>query len=180
MRMLGLGLLVALPFAGDCLAKSKTERIEVSRDEVAVATIVGDPAERITIWSGPGTKMTLADGTGHMTVTEQDFADWKAGAVEAPRERPVYSVSFFCKACEPARRDTWRCYGVRYVPGRDGERGYILIPKPGDDEYEVNVRTIYRGVEGQWFRATESWDALMRAHLAPEPAAPRAAAVPAK
>ncbi len=165
MRMLGLGLLVALPFASDCLAKSKTERIEVSRDKVAVATIEGGPAERITIWSGPGTKMMLADGTSHMTVTRHDFADWRSGAVEAPRDRPVYSVSFFCKACEPARRDTWRCYGVRYVPDREGERGYIQIPKPGDEEYEVNVRTIYRGVEGQWFRATENWDALMRAHL---------------
>ena len=120
MRMLGLGLLMALPIAGDCLAKSKTERIEVSRDKVAVATIEGSHAERITIWSGPGTKVALADGASRMTVTEQDFADWKSGAVEVPREQPVYSVSFFCKACEPARRDTWRCYGVRYVPGRDG------------------------------------------------------------
>jgi hypothetical protein len=176
--MVGLGLLVSLPFAGDCLAKSRTERIEVSRDKVAVATIDGSPAERITIWSGPGTRMTLADGTSHMTVTEQDFADWKGGAVDAPRDRPVYSIKFFCKACEPARRDTWRCYGVRYAPGRDGERGYIQIPRPGDEEYELNVRTIYRGVEGRWYRATESWDALMRAHLAPERAAPRTAAAP--
>ena len=99
----------------------------------------------------------------NLTLLELELASKK---VEAPRERPVYSVSFFCKACEPARRDTWRCYGVRYAPGRDGERGYIQIPKPGDAEYYVNVRTIYRGVEGQWFRATENWDALMRAHLA--------------
>jgi hypothetical protein len=180
MRMLGLGLLLALPFAGACVAKSETERIEVSRGKMQVASIDGAAAERITIWSGPGTRMTLADGTSHMTVTPGDFADWKGGAVNAPPGQPVYSVSFFCKACEPARRDTWRCYGVRYVPGRDGERGYIEIPKPGDDEYETNVRTIYRGVEGRWFRATESWDALMRAHLAPEREVKRAAAAPAK
>ncbi len=53
--------------------------------------------------------------------------------------------------------DTWRCHGARDVPGRDGERGYIQIPKRGDDDYEVNARTIYSGIEGRWFHSTESW-----------------------
>src|SRR5688572_2135029 len=157
-RVLVLGLLLTLPLmSGVCLAKARTERIEVSRAKELVARIEGATAGQFTIWSGPGTMVTTADDPARMGVSEGDFADWKGGAVEAPRPARTYDVSFFCMACEPARADTWRCYGLRYAIGRAGERGYIQIPPPGDDDYEVNVRSIYRGVEGQWFRATEKW-----------------------
>jgi hypothetical protein len=166
MRTLSLGLLLALPFAaGICQAKSKTDRIEVSRGKSPLVSIAGAAAERITIWSGPGSTMTTADGRSSTPISYRDFVDWAAGAVEAPSGRPVFNVSFFCKACEPARGDTWRCYGVRYVPGREGERGYIQIPGTGEADYEINVRTIYRGVEGKWFRASEEWEALVRARI---------------
>jgi hypothetical protein len=163
LRNLSLGLLLALPFAaGLCHAKSKLERIEVSRGKAHVVSIGGTPAEQINIWNGPGSTMTAADGSSRMSRSERDIADWNAGAVEAPQDLPVFNVRFFCKGRDPARDDAWRCYSVRYVPGRDGERGYIQIPPAGDDDYEANVRTIYRGVEGQWFRASESLEALVR------------------
>jgi hypothetical protein len=166
MKNLSLGLLLVLTFAmGICHAKSKTERIEVSRGKAPLVNIEGADADQITIWSGTGTTMTAADGTRRTPTSDRDFADWTAGAVEAPREVQTFNVSFYCKACEPARSDTWRCYSVRYAPGRNGERGYIQIPPAGDDDYEINVRTIYRGVEGQWFRASERWEALVRPRI---------------
>lgn len=173
MRILILGLLLAMPFAaGICQAKSKTERIEVSRGNAPLANIDGPDAQQITIWSGPGTSTITGDGS-RMPTSRGDFADWNAGAVEVPRGLPIFNINFYCKACEPARGDTWRCYAVRYVPGRDGERGYIQIPGAGDNDYEVNVRSIYRGVEGQWFRASEKWEALVRPRIEQALAAPR-------
>jgi hypothetical protein len=177
MRVSSAGLLLALSFVGESsFAGIETARLEISRDHVLVASIDGPAAEQFILWSGPGVTTTAADGTTRRVETVRDFADWNAGPVDPPVRARSYTVNFLCKACEPARGDTWRCYGVRYVPGRAGERGYIQIPRPGDDGYEVNVRTIYRGVEGQWFRATKEWDALIGARIRQALDAQRAAA----
>src|SRR5687768_7425056 len=99
MRVLGLGLLVALPFtSGVCHAKAKTQRIEVSRAQHLIASIEGATAEQFTLWSGPGTMVTTADDPTLMTISDGDFADWKGGAVEVPRGARTYEVSFFCRA----------------------------------------------------------------------------------
>lgn len=176
MRSLGLGLLLALPFvAGVCHAKSKTERIEVMRGKTRLLSIDGAIAGQFTIWNGPGVEMTTADGSRRAPASDRDFADWSAGA-EAPQGLPIFKVNFYCEACEPARGDTWRCYTVHYAPGRDGERGYILIPGTRDDEYDINVRSIYHGVEGRWFRASDKWEELVRPRIEQALAAQRPAA----
>ena len=48
-------------------------------------------------------------------------------------------------------------------------RGYIYLPGPADEGYQLNVRHIFRAVEGHWFCATPQWDALMRQPAAPRP-----------
>ena len=67
------------------------------------------------------------------------------------------------------------CYGVRYAIARDGE-GFIQIPAATDNDrdFRGNIQSIYRGVEGSWFRASARWEALVRPRideaLTPDPA----------
>ena len=66
------------------------------------------------------------------------------------------------------------CYGVRYAISQDGQ-GYIQIPAAGDKDFKGNTQSIYRGVEGSWFRASARWEALVRPRideaLTPDPSA---------
>lgn len=140
-------------------AKSPIERIEVAEGEKRVLSIDGVTAREFTLWSGPGTK---SGGTTTIAANSHDFADWMRGAVAPPNGLPVFDIFFFCEACEPARRDTWRCYGVRYAMNADGQGGFIQIPASDDERFALNVQTIYRGVEGQWFRASPKWEKLIR------------------
>jgi hypothetical protein len=144
-----------------CAAKSEIARIEVAEDGANVVSIGGTTARDFTIWSGHGTLMT-SGGVSTMPTSSRDFAQWVAGAVVPPRGLPTFIVSFLCEACEPARADTWRCYGVRCAMGAHGEGGFIQIPASDDEQFPLNVQTIYRGVEGQWFRASPKWEKLIR------------------
>lgn len=150
---------------GVCAARSQVVRIEVMRGKAPLVSIEAPLAGDFTIWGGPGTSVT-ADAGRQTGKSESDIADWKQGAVAAPSDaRPVYQVVFLCEACEPARGDAWRCYGVRYAPGEGGLPGLIQIPAAGDPDFPGNLQTIYRGVEGQWFRASPRWEAVVSARL---------------
>jgi hypothetical protein len=150
--------------SGVCAAKSHVTRIEVLRGKAPLVSIEAPVAGEFTIWSGPGTGGTAGDETGNPR-SDGDIADWRQGAVQAPPKGPVYKVMFLCEACEPAREDAWRCYGVRYAPGGNGAPGLIQIPEAGDPDFPLNLQTIYRGVEGQWFRASAKWEELVRARI---------------
>jgi hypothetical protein len=162
-------LLLLLTCVGACAAKSPLARIEISRGADLVASIEGETAREFTIWSGPGTSVT-ADGVTAMSLTPGDIADWKLGAVAPPENAAALTVAFHCEACEPARTGAWRCYGVRYLPGANGAPGLIQIPAAGDREFPGNLQTIYRGVEGRWFRASEKWERLVGSRVAAAPA----------
>lgn len=150
------------------LAKSETARIEVLHGKKAFVTLSGaDTAGQFTIWSGPGTSMTAADGTVSTPAHPGDIADWQAGAVQLPRDIKVYKVRFYCAARDaPASDDapSHLCYGVRYAISRDGE-GFIQIPDANDKDFKGNTQSIYRGVEGSWFRASARWEALVRPRI---------------
>jgi hypothetical protein len=158
-----------LALAAVTSAKSPTARIEVLRGKNALVTLTGaEQAGRFTIWSGPGTSMTSVDGTTTTPTTARDFADWAAGPVEAPRNLEVFSVRFYCAAAGETPNESVPshfCYGVRYAYPRSGERGYIQIPAAHDPEFPMNGQSIYRGVEGSWFRASEAWDDIVRDRL---------------
>jgi hypothetical protein len=166
--LLAIGLLGADTVA----ARSHVTRIDVSRDKIALVQIEGADASAFTIWGGPGTEVEAGAEDA-----AADIADWQGGSVAAPGGGPVYEVMFLCEACEPARKDSWRCYGVRYAPGRDGAPGLIQIPAPGDPAFPGNLKTIYRGVEGQWFRASAKWEQVVRARIQQALAARPVAAV---
>lgn len=156
--------LLLLLGAGVCSAKSQVTRIEVIQGKAPLVSIEAPVAGEFTIWSGPGTGVT-AGGETQVSYSDGDIADWKLGAVEAPSSGPIYDVAFLCEACEPARKEAWRCYGVRYAPGPRGQPGLIQIPAAHDPDFPLNLKTIYRGVEGQWFRASPKWEALVRGRI---------------
>ncbi len=166
MKALVFIAMLALPLAS--FAKSETARIEIARGKHALVTLEGpQEAGQFTIWSGPGTYVSSADGTTSMDLSRA-FADWLGGPVAPPRDLEVYSVRFYCAAAgENAResKPSHMCYGVRYGYDPAGERGYIQIPPMRDREFPENVRSIYRGVEGSWYRASEAWEATMRRHM---------------
>jgi hypothetical protein len=156
-----------LVLPGLAMAKGPTTRIEIGHGKRTIAVLTGaSSAGLFTIWSGPGTTMTGANGTTTMSTGKADFADWAAGPVEAPQGLPVYSVRFYCAAAAPVHEavPSHLCYGVRYAVGA-GDRGYIQIPAALDREFPRNMETIARGVEGSWYRASPRWDETIRPRL---------------
>src|SRR5688572_19614600 len=136
------GALLLLLCTSLCAAKSQVTRIEVFRDEAPLLTIDRPAAGELTIWSGPGTG-GFREGRPGTSISSADIADWHGGAVEAPEAgAAVYKVVFLCEAREPARKDAWRCYGVRFSPGVRGTPGLIQIPAARDPEFPLNVQTI--------------------------------------
>ena len=163
---------IAMLFAALCvmpalvLAKGSTTRIEVGQGKRAIVVLTGEEsAGQFTIWSGPGTSVTTAEGT-FVPTGEGDFVDWAAGPVEAPQGLTIYSVRFYCAADAPGHEaiPSNQCYGVRYAVAPGG-RGYIQIPPALDEEFPLNMQSIARGVEGNWYRASTRWDDTIRPRL---------------
>jgi hypothetical protein len=44
----------------------------------------------------------------------------------------------------------------------DGAREAVYLPGKGDAEYRDNITSIFRGVEGKWFRPTAEWQRVIR------------------
>ncbi|HEU4592031.1 MAG TPA: hypothetical protein VFS13_14080 [Steroidobacteraceae bacterium] len=150
-------------------AKGAITRIEIAEGKQSLIVLTGEKsAGQFTIWSGPGTLAGPIDGVREMTTSERDFADWRAGPVEAPRNARTFEVRFYCatmpgsgRAAAPPRP----CYGVRYAIDEDTAEGYIQIPPADDPTFPSNEQSIVRGVEGRWLRATQRWEDLVRARL---------------
>ena len=47
-----------------------------------------------------------------------------------------------------------------FSPGE--EQGYVYLPGEYDPWYGLNVRTVFRGVEGKLFRAWDAWERVAR------------------
>jgi len=142
-------------------AKAQTVRIEVTGGALSepMALTAQDRVERFWIWSGQGVQVNSQRDPSPGT-----FIDWSRGTVaKAPADLQRYEVSFFC---ESRRTEGHRlAYAVSYVLDPATGHGYIYLPGRGDERYRLNTSSIYHGVEGNWFHASESWDALMRSRL---------------
>jgi hypothetical protein len=96
------------------------------------------------IWSGPGNYPIVRDGS----------VLWSKGYVsERPKRLPRYEVSFY--GTFPDERVM---YVVMYEYDPAARKGYLYLPGPGEPWYEVNVRSIYRNVEGHWFHVSPEFD----------------------
>lgn len=164
-----LVLVVLLAEAAICGAKTATARIEIVQGRRTLVILDGkESAGQFTIWSGPGTAAGPPDGPMQMTTSPRDFADWIAGAVEPPKKLQMYTVRFYCAARGENARESVPsslCYGVRYGIDRKTGQGYMQIPPSGDAEFAGNTQSIYRGVEGRWYRSSARWEEIVRPRI---------------
>ena len=149
-----VALFVASPSVS---AKGAMVRIEIRSAALAEWIAITDPnIQGFHVWSGPGVNnVPVADAEGFI-------ANWKGGAVPNPPARaPRYELSWYaachaganCRSTQPSL-----VYVVVYARDPSTGDGYVYLPGKGEPSYDLNVTSIYRGVEGHWFRTTESWD----------------------
>ena len=131
-------------------AKTPIGRIEIHAGENVNTIESPELAKRFSIWNGPGTS---SDQT-----TSQSLADWSPGIVTPSTGLKTARIVIFCRderaALEP-------CHVVTYTYDAQRKRGYVYLPGPAEEGYRLNVRHVFRGVEGHWFHSTPQWDALI-------------------
>src|SRR5215831_12955549 len=152
-------------------AKGETTRIEVARGKRPFLTLA-DPqiAGQFTIWTGPGTSTGPSDLVA-LDGAEHDIADWAGGPVEPPANLTVYKVRFFCAADASTPRETatsHQCYGMYYGLDPVTHQAFVQIPPEQDKQFPDNTRSIYRGVEGRWYRASARWETVVRPQIEAE------------
>lgn len=157
LRTSAAALIVAVCVSPSLWAKGPTTRIVIITPVLPVPLELTDPAllDKFAVWAGPGTSLNGVEGS------EGFIIDWRAGAPAGRfAELPRYEVRFYSKvANRPAESQSEHlAYVVFYTPDSGGGRGLVYLPARGEQHFALNVRTIFRGVEGRWFRATDAWD----------------------
>ena len=151
------GLLLVLLLAATAEAKGPVVRIEI-RDGVHAPLVITDGpiVDRFSIWNGPSVRTYDAGGvenppTHVLEVDDGRFIDWPAGVVrEHGVGLPRFEVSFYVETPHNGLREHVVAYEIDLSAGQ----GYIYPPL-----WENTL--IWHGVEGDWFRASDSWDELV-------------------
>ena len=163
----GLLALLALPVL--LWAKGDTVAIEITGGSLRAPIRATNPViDQFNVWSGAGANAgTLETATGFII-------DWHSGIVaEPPAGLRQYQVSFYagCRAGsnEPGCADErpHLAYVVSYDWDPSSGQGFVYLPGSSDPRWQRNVTSIYRGVEGHWFRAAQAWDRFVRPLIAP-------------
>jgi hypothetical protein len=118
-----------------------------------------DVLKNFNVWSGPGTFANGVEGT------EGFIVDWTAGPVtDRPNGLRTFEVSFYVRyANRPfTEQPDQLAYIVSYAFDPATGRGYVYLPGKSDGPYRLNTKAIYRGREGNWFRANAAWQAAFR------------------
>jgi hypothetical protein len=146
-----LNSLLILSVPAPLVAKAKIVKITIKGADLKSPIEISDPktVENFQVWTGPGT--STAD-------RQSLIIDWSQGPVSKPPE-PLrrYQVSFY--TADPNERIV---YVVYYAFSPEAEQGYVYLPGDSDEWAGLNVRTIYHGVEGKWFRAWSAWERVAR------------------
>lgn len=129
-------------------AKGDTIRIVIRGGTLSAPIEITEPSlvNRFNVWSGPG--------TGPAVDPEGLNVDWLRGIVHPPNGLESYVVSFVTTRSNPST------YVVRYAVDPVSKQGYVYIPGKAEASYRDNVWLIYRGIEGNWFYASKTWQAL--------------------
>jgi hypothetical protein len=144
--LFGLLFLIALPTS--LLAKGRTVRITIKADLKAPIEIT-DPSilRNFNVWTGTGTSSHESQGL---------IVDWSRGAISPPSQGlPLYEVSFYA---DLGNQEEKLVYVVSYAYDPSVRRGYVYIPGRKDKWWSLNVGSIFRQVEGNWFNAWSAWD----------------------
>jgi hypothetical protein len=145
-----LSVLLILSVPTPLLAKGKTVKITIKGADLKTPIEISDPKilENFQVWTGPGTSTAERPSL---------IIDWPQGPVTKPPE-PLhrYQVSFHAGPNEQI------VYVAYYVFSPGAEQGYVYLPGESDEWAGLNVRSIWRGVEGKWFRAWSAWERVAR------------------
>jgi hypothetical protein len=145
--LFGLLLLTAVPLS--LLAKGRTVKITIKGDNLKTPMEITDPSlvANFNVWTGLGTSSHESQGL---------IVDWSRGAVSAPPSGlPVYEISFYA---DFGNQEEKLVYVVSYEYDPSIRRGYVYIPGRKDKWWSLNVGSIFRQVEGNWFNAWSAWD----------------------
>lgn len=148
-----LSLLAVLTVSETVFAKGPTVRLIISGGDLAAPIQISDPTKltAFNVWSGPGVSI---NGAADWSTS---FADWKHRASPyLTQGLPRYEVSFYAN-----RPDERPVYVVTYAYDPETARGFIQIPGGAHPNHGLNVRSILRGVEGSWFRASSACDSVL-------------------
>ena len=145
-----LNSLLILSVPTPLLAKGKTVKITIKGADLKTPIEISDPKilANFQVWAGPGT--SSAD-------RQSLIIDWSEGPVrETPQALRRYQVSFHTAPNDQI------AYVVYYAFSSGAEQGYVYVPGESDEWYGLNVRSIFHGVEGKWFRAWSAWERVAR------------------
>lgn len=145
-----LNSLLILNAPAPLLAKGKTVKITIKGTDLTTPIEISDPTilANFQVWAGPGTS-----GADKQSL----IIDWSQGPVRKPPESVRrYQVSFHTDPHEQI------VYVVYYAFSPEAEQGYVYLPGGSDEWAGLNVRTIFHGVEGNWFRAWSAWERVAR------------------
>ena len=142
-------------------AKGTTTKVRITSAELQSPIEISDPEvlENFNVWSGPGTFSNDVEGN------EGFIVDWASGAVtERPNGLRKFELSFYVRyANRPFGEQTDQlAYVVSYAVDPATGQGYVYLPGKADEPYRLNTKAIYRGREGNWFRATAAWQSAFR------------------
>jgi hypothetical protein len=154
-------LLVICSVTAVVSAKGTTTKITITGAGLQSPVEIGDPEvlKNFNVWSGPGTF------TNGVEATEGFIVDWASGAVtDRPSGLRTFELSFYVRyANRPFSEQTDQlAYIVAYAVDPATGQGYVYLPGKSDKYYRLNTRAIYRGREGNWFRANAAWQTAFR------------------
>jgi len=137
-------------------AKGSTTKITIASAELGRPIEITDPEllQNFNVWSGPGTFSNGIEGS------EGFIVDWASGAVSArPNGLRTFELSFYVNyANRPGGEQADQlAYIVSYAVDPATGQGYVYLPGKADAPYRLNTTAIYRGREGNWFRANAAW-----------------------
>jgi hypothetical protein len=144
-------LLLFLP--SSAFAKGKTVKITIEGARLRAPIEITDShaLAPFNVWAGPNPAM----GTSSFDSQPSFVAEWSSGPVHEPsRALPRYKVSFWTDDREKV------AYVVLYAYNPVAKQGYVYLPGEKDDSYGLNIGTMLRGVEGNWFPAWRAWDRI--------------------
>jgi hypothetical protein len=151
-----LNSLLILSVPTPLLAKGKTVKITIKGADLKRPIEITDRnvLANFNVWTGPGTS---SNAPGFNANAPGFIIDWSQGPVRKPPESlRRYQVSFHTGPNERI------VYVVYYAFSPGAEQGYVYLAGESDEWAGLNVRSIWRGVEGKWFRAWSAWERVAR------------------
>ena len=150
-------LLVTMLAISAATAKGVTAKIVINGEALADPIIITDAAilDRFSIWSGPSSGWVR---NGEVRPDYQGiFIDFPAGpAGDRPAGIVQFEVAFHL--ADTRDSDAWdHVYRVEYAMRPSVRGGFFFLPALPE-----NTALIRHGVEGHWFKSTDSWEAAVR------------------